>query len=79
MTQEKSVVPTTPMWGKTTAAATDLSFQAVTKETPSVPGLCMFLMGQQMYHPCSPSKDRARGPHTKSVKVREIFAHFLFA
>lgn len=48
------------------------------RETPSVPGLSMLLMGQQMYHPFSPSKDSARGPHTKSVKVWEIFAHFPF-
>jgi len=33
-------VPNTPMWGKTIAAATDLSFQAATKESPpSVQGL----------------------------------------
>lgn len=31
--------PTTPMWGKKSAAATDLSFQPFTKERPlSVPG-----------------------------------------
>lgn len=67
------------MWGKTTAAATDLSFQPVTKERPpSVPGLSVLLMGQQKYHLFSPSKDSARRPHTKSVKLSEIFSHFLF-
>lgn len=61
-----------PCGGKTTAAATDLSFQAVTKERPpSVPG-------QQKYHLFRPSKESARRPYTKSAKLSEIFAHFLF-
>lgn len=73
-------VPTTPMWGKTTAAATDLSFQAVTKERPPcVPGLSLLLMGQQTYHLFSPSKDSARRPHTKSVKLSQIFTHLVFS
>lgn len=73
-------VPTTPMWGKTTAAAIDLSFQAVTKERPPfVPGLSVLLIGQQKYHLFSECKDSARRPHTKSVKLSQIFAHFLYA
>lgn len=67
-------VPTTPMWGKTIAAATDLSFHSVTKERPpSVPGLSMLLMGQQKYHLLSPSKDSNRRPHSKCVQLSEIF------
>lgn len=67
-------VPTTPMWRKTIAAATDLSFQAITKEgPPSVPGLYMLLMVQQKYHLFSPSKDNTRRPHTKSVKRRDFY------
>lgn len=73
-------VPTTPMWGKTTAAAADLSFQPVTKERPpSVTGLSVLLMDRQKYHLVHPSKDRTRRPHTKSVKPSQIWAHFLFA
>lgn len=67
-------VPTTPMWRKTIATATDLSFQAITKEgPPSVPGLYMLLMVQQKYHLFSPSKDNTRRPHTKSVKLRDFY------
>lgn len=57
-----------PPCGEKSAAATDLSFQAVTKERPpSVPGLSVLLMGQQKYHLFGPSKESTRSPHPKSV------------
>lgn len=69
-------VPTTPMWGKTTAAATNLFFQAVTKERPpSVPPLSMLLTAAKVSS-VQPSKHNTRRPHTKSVKLACPFLSF---
>lgn len=67
-----------PCGEKTIAAATDLSFQAATKERPpSVAGLyALFLMGQQKYHLFRPCKDSTRRAHTKPAKLPEIFYPF---
>lgn len=69
-----------PCGEKTIAAATDLSFQAATKERPpSVAGLyALFLMGQQKYHLFSPSKDSTRRAPTKPAKNCQRFFFFFY-
>lgn len=67
------------MWGKNSAAASDLSFQAATKETPRLSQAPVLLMGRQHYHLSGPSKDHAGRPHSANLaKLPQIYTYILF-
>lgn len=53
-------------------------FRQLQKRDPRLSQASVLLMGQQKYHLFSPSKDSSRRPNSKSVKLSEIFPHYIF-